>query len=176
MLFFLDETGSDRRDAARKFGYGLRGKPIKSAKLFVRGKHLTAIAAMCTEGLLDYKIVDEAVDADKYQEFIDQCLLPKLHSFNGVNPRSVIVLDNATIHHVDHTVQSFEELGVLVNFLPPYSPDMNPIEEMFAKVKSVMKANETVLDGADLETLIMMGFASITPSDCRSWITHAGYS
>ena len=78
-------------------------------------------------------------------------------SFNGTNPHSVVILDNAAIHHVESVVASLEGLAVLVHFLPPYSPDKNAIEECFAKVKCVMKENEVLLDaGEELETLILM--------------------
>ena len=87
-----------------------------------------------------------------------------------------MVLDNAAIHHVDTVVKSLEELGVLVLFLPAYSPDLMPIEECFAKLKSIMKDYEALLDaGEDLETLILTGFTSITPQYCINFMQHAGY-
>jgi len=73
-------------------------------------------------------------------------------------------------------VETIQQLGVLVHFLPPYSPDLNPIEESFSKLKSVMKANEQLLDsGLDVEALLLAGFSSITPDDCKAWIDNAGY-
>ena len=83
------------------------------------------------------------------------------------------MLDSAAIHHVDTVVKSLEELGVLVIFLPAYSPDLMPMEECFAKLKSLIKDNEALLNaGEDLETLILTGF---TPQDCINWMRHAGY-
>ena len=58
-----------------------------------------------------------------------------LPPFDGLNPRSVVIMDNATIHYTPSTVNLFEEVGALVHYLPPYSPDMNPIEEAFSKIK-----------------------------------------
>ena len=84
-----------------------------------------------------------------------------------------MLLDNAAIHYGDTVVQSLEELGVLVLFIPAYSPDLMPIEECFAKLKSTMKDNEALLNaGEDLETLILTHFSSVTPQD---WMQHAGY-
>ena len=175
MFVFVDETGTDRRDALRRFGYSLRGKPARALNLFARGQHVTAIGAICSEGVLDCKIVHSSVTGDIFQEFVDQQLLPKLYPFNGSNPKSIVVLDNAAIHHVDTVVKSLEELGVLVLFLPAYSPDLMPIEECFAKLKSIRKDNEALLDaGEDLETLILTGFTSITPQDCINWMQRAG--
>ena len=168
MLVFIDETGSNSRDARRKFGYSLRGKPAKAVSLYGRGKHLSAISAISVEGSFGCHITEGRVDAEVFQQFLDQYLIPKLMPFNGTNPHSVVILDNAAIHHIESVVASLEGLGVLpvVHFLPPYSPDKNAIEECFAKVKSVMKENEVLLDAGELETLILMGFASITQDDC----------
>ena len=176
MLVFLDETGSDRRDAMRKFGYSLRGKPAKAHRLLFRGNHVTAIAAMSLEGMFPSKFVQGGVDAERFMEFADTCLLPNLMPFNGVNPKSVVIMDNASIHHTEEVVSAIENIGVMVHFLPPYSPDMNPIEMAFSKAKAIAKANEPALEaGMDIETLILTGFASITTDDCKGWISHAGY-
>lgn len=72
--------------------------------------------------------------------------------FNGTNPHSVIVLDNASIHHVDEVVELLDSLGALVLFLPPYSPDYNPIEEAFSKVKSLIRDYEV---DAEMQTMNM---------------------
>ena len=87
MLVFIDET-------MRRSGYSLRGKPARVLKLLNRGKHLTAVAAMTSDGILDCKITDESVNADIFQEFVDDSLLPKLYPFDGTNPKSVVVMDN----------------------------------------------------------------------------------
>ena len=175
MFVFVDETGSDRRDTMRKFGYSLRGKPAKALHIFRRGKHVTGITAMSMEGVLDCSFVTGGVDGDAFQKFIDENLLSKLQPFNGTNPHSIVIMDNCSIHHVQQCVQTLEGLGVLVYFLPPYSPDLNPIEEMFSKVKYWLKGNEHTMQHEDLETLLTMAFASVTASDCRGWIQHAGY-
>ena len=64
-----------------------------------------------------------------------------------------------------------EEVGAIVHFLPPYSPDLNPIEEAFSKVKSEIKCLEQTMDGCDIENMLA-AFASISQSDCRGWISH----
>ncbi len=117
MMVFVDETGSDRRAAMRRFGYSLTGKPARSVSLLARGKHMTAIAAITQDGILGCKITDQSVDADLFQDFVDESLLLKLNPFNGINPMSVVVMDNCAIHHVDHVVKSLEDLGVVVLFL-----------------------------------------------------------
>lgn len=175
MMVFVDETGSDRRDCMRKFGYSLRGRPAVCQKLLVRGERVSAIAAMSCDGVLDLCTATGSVDAEKFSNFVKDCLLPQLQPFSGTNARSVVILDNAAIHHVNGIVELIQSSGALVQFLPPYSPDLMPIEEMFSKVKSVLKSNEDRLEEMDIETALLAAFCTITPDDCRNWISHAGY-
>lgn len=117
MCVFVDESGTDNRDTLRKYGYSLRGKPAKAVSLFPRGKHLSALAAMCSEGVLACKIVQGGVDSTTFQAFLDMELTAQLLPFNGVNPRSIVILDNASIHHAGEIIESLENLGVYTSFL-----------------------------------------------------------
>ena len=92
--------------------------------------------------------------------------------FNGTNPHSVVILDNCSIHHVPEVAKSIQDVGALLIYLPPYSPDLNPIEELFSKVKKVMKSLE--MDQNDIETLLLASFASVITEDCIGWIRHTG--
>ena len=98
MLVFVDETGTDKRDSLRKYGYSVRGKPITSHKLTCRGQRVSAIVAMMTAGILDYKLTKETVDSDEFKDFIEG-LLPMLMNFNGTNLNSIVIMDNCAIHH-----------------------------------------------------------------------------
>ena len=139
MLVFVDETGADRRDCMRRFGYSLRGRPAITRRLLVRGKRVSAFAGMCCDGILDVCTVIGSVDAGKFEEYVEERLLPTLQPFNGTNARSVVILDNASIHHAQGIVELIQSKGSLVQFLPPYSPDVMPIEELFSKIKLVLK-------------------------------------
>ena len=126
----MDETGADGRDGrdrVRKFGYSLKGRPTVTNKLLFRGQHnISAIAAITFDsGLLDcYTVIGSEFMILVY------------------SPRSIVILDNASIHHVDGAVDMIQHAGTLAYFLLPYSPDLNAIEPTFSKVKSVLKANE----------------------------------
>lgn len=173
MLVFLDETGTDMRDSLRRYGYSVRGKPIASHKLECRGKRVSAIVAMTATGVLDYRLTKDTVDSDEFKDFVED-LLPMLMNFNGRNPNSIVILDNCAIHHANNVTGLLRDIGVMVHFLPPYSPDYNPIEEAFSKVKMVLKSMESILHTGivDLETCIAAAMASITPDDCQQYVRH----
>lgn len=101
MLIFLDETGSDLRDTYWKKGYSVRGMLLRERRLYERGEHISCIAFISTSGLLDYEIVHGPVDGDTFYEIVQRSLLPNLMPFDGNNPHSVVIMDNAAIHHVD---------------------------------------------------------------------------
>lgn len=168
MCIFVDETGSDNRDKLRKYGYSIRGKPPKSCQLLARGKRISVIAAMTYRGIQALKLVRDTVDGDTFLDFIQRDLLPLLMPFNGINQGSIVILDNCTIHHVPQVKSMISEVGALVHYLPPYSPDFNPIEECFSKVKSCLRSTDILYD--DPETAVLAAFAQITPQNCEKWI------
>ena len=99
-----------------------------------------------------------------------------LQPFNGINPNSVVVLDNCSIHHVEEVVALIQSVGALVLYLPPYSPDLMPIEECFNKVKQFLREHDACFQAADDPIMIIRAaFASVSPSDCIAWATDCGY-
>ena len=74
MFIFLDESGTDHPDSLRKFGYSMRGKRTRSHKLLVRGKRVSVVAALSTNGMLDYRLVQGGVDAMEFREFVEKYL------------------------------------------------------------------------------------------------------
>ena len=149
----------------------MRGKTPQKHTLLVRGEHVSGIGILSVNGLLDVSIVKGPVNGDTFYDFVLKYLLPHLMPFNGVNPHSIVVLDNCSIHHVEGITATIEEAGALVHFLPPYSPDFNPIEEIFSKVKTEIKNQEQSLANVpDIENVVLSAFATITPDDCKGWI------
>ena len=90
-------------------------------------------------GLLDVKMLTGTSDGDAFYSFVQTHLIPQLMPYNGTNLHSVVIMDNFSIHHVPEVVKSIQDVGALIQFLPLYSPDFNPIEETFSKVKQSMK-------------------------------------
>lgn len=133
---------------------------------------------MGIDGFVSVQCGTESVNEEVFCEFLEKYLLPHLLPFNGTNPRSVVLLDNASIHHTDSAIKLIQSVGALVHFLPPYSPDMNPIEELFSKVKGCLKENDAFIQTVEekgIMDFVEGAFDSVTQDDCYSWFEHAGY-
>ena len=170
MIVWLDESGSDRRNGRRMFGCHLRGMTPLDYTFILRGKCLSAIAIMSTRGIEDIDTFEGSINGDIFSDFITRCLLPLLQPFDGQNSRSIVVLDNASVHHVDKVVVAVLGTGAI---LPPYSPDLNPLES-FAKVKAFLKANEVAYDVTmSPQLLVAMAFNTISTEDCLGYIKHS---
>lgn len=114
-------------------------------------------------------------NGEKFIEFICHCscVLPIIMPFDGSNPKSVVVMDNASIHHVERVC---DIIGARLCFLPPYSPDLMPLEEVFSKVKYALRENDNeYLSTSNPQTMVKMAFCTVTQTDCMGYITHAGY-
>ena len=102
MIVWVDETGSDSRcEGIRKFGYALRGITPVSFKLGISGKHLSVIIAMSSRGVEDIDIIEGTTNGEIFTTFLEHGILPIMRPFNGFNPRSILVLDSASIDHVN---------------------------------------------------------------------------
>ena len=176
MLIWVDETGSNRRDSIRTYGYSCQGMRAVSHVLRVSGSRINAIGILSTEGIEDVYLTEETVNGEVFERFVRTSLMPILKPFNGTNSHSVVVLDNASIHHMDNVIHLIYSTGALVRFLPPYSPDLNPIENAFSKVKSCLRANSPLYQSTTSpSTIVYMAFCTITKEDCMGYIRNAGY-
>ena len=171
-LLFVDETGTNGKDAVRKYGYSLRGKSLKAQNLLVRGEHISCIVAMSVAGIVAIKIARGSVDGDAFYNFVCTSLLTRLMPFDCANPNSVLILDNCSVHHVDEVDQALSDCGVLTHYLPPYSPDFNPIELAFSKVNYAIKSMEAEMQA--INDVVLAAFATITPANCQEWINSIG--
>ena len=176
MIIWIDETGSDQRQSIRTFSYHLRGIVPQDTVVSIRGRRLSTIAAMSCRGIEDIEIYDGSVDGETFSRFIERCIVPIMQPFNGSNPRSVLVLDNASVHHVKEVHELIIGCGAIIRYLPPYSPDFNPLEEVFAQIKRFLRRNSQVYHStSDPRVLITSAFCSIDSDDCLNYIHHAGY-
>ena len=130
--------------------------------------------SMC--GIEDVYIYEGSVNGEVFEHFVRTTLLPLLMPYNGVNTHSVVVTYNATIHHLQRVQDIILGVGALIRFLPAYSPDLNPIEEVFSKVKQYLKANDTLyLATQSPRSFIIHAFHTVTQEDYINYIRHAGY-
>ena len=96
--------------------------------------------------------------------------------FDGTNSASIAIMDNLSVHHVSEISDLFRQAGTLQLFLPPYSPDLNPIEEALSYVKSYLKRHAELLQSLpNLSVVLQHAFTTITSEQCKSWINHSGY-
>lgn len=176
MLVWVDETGCDRRSHIRKCGYAFRGEAPVYHRILHRGERISSIAAMSVDGVIALESHKGSVNAEVFADFIRGSLVPQMRPFDGESPTSVVVMDNCSIHHTELVMDLLKEAGIVVIFLPPYSPDYNPIELVFGYIKAYLKHHDELLQAlSDPLPVIKAAFESITPQQCQSWITHAGY-
>ena len=107
MLVWIDESGFDKRNSLRKYAYSIKGLTPRDQRLMVRGTCYSAIPVMSTEGIHDVCLLEDTVNGDRMQVFVRNYLLPILKPFNWSNPQSVVVMDNASIHHVQGVTESW---------------------------------------------------------------------
>ncbi|KAE8225200.1 hypothetical protein CF319_g2020 [Tilletia indica] len=170
-LVFADETSYDERDGTRLFARSARGHHAPLSRPYRRGKRLSCIAGLAEDGMLAPWSVRGSFNEEKFFTYLLLELLPEMQPFPL--PRSVLVLDNASIHHSRRIKQLVEkDFGCKLLFLPPYSPDYNPIERAFSKIKARLRRERAgEVDAENFYSAVR----TVTPSDCAAWMRLAGY-
>ena len=174
MLVWVDETGSDSRDNAR--GYMVMHYVVSHPQR--TGLYTEDVEQMLwlRWQAVALELTTDSVNGERFFDFVRGSLIPNMMPFDGINPRSVVIMDNCSVHHVSEVKQLLEEAGTLVLFLPPYSHDKDPLEEAFSYVKYYLKRHDELLQSVrDPTDVIKDAFASITPNQCKGWISHSGY-
>lgn len=135
-LVYVDESGCDRRTGFRRTGWSPLGvTPIQISK-FHRGQRYQILPAYAQDGIVLSRVFQGSTDTLVFEDFIKQLLE---HCGKWPEPKSVLVMDNASFHHSERVQQLCFDAGVKLVYLPPYSPDLNPIEEFFAELKAHIK-------------------------------------
>ena len=166
-IVVLDETY-----ATTKFTR-LRGRAPRRQRLVGRVPHghwktLTIIAAITTAGVLTTATVDAAASGDIFTAYVRDALVPALR------PGMVVVMDNLAAHKVEGVLEAIEAAGCRLVYLPPYSPDLSPIENIFSKVKQLLRTSGP-RSVPDLIEAIGDAFNSVTAQDCRNCFLSCGY-
>lgn len=166
-LVFLDEAGSHIA-MTRAHAWAPEGERVHGRVPRNRGKVLTMIGALTLEGVTAMMTVEGGTSADVFKRFIAEHLVPTLR------PGQVVVMDNLGAHHATGVRAMIEEAGARVLYLPPYSPDLNPIESCWSKVKNILRS----LGARSIEALelaVKVAAQLVTPQDAESWFTHDLY-
>lgn len=132
-------------------------------------KRLTILAAITVQGVLAAATTGASTDGPVFASFIGDCLIPALR------PGMVVVMDNLSSHKVCGIREAIESAGCRLVYLPPYSPDFSPIENIWSKAKAIVKMLEarTVVD---LEAAVTLALEAVTPADCKNCFEDCGYS
>jgi hypothetical protein len=133
-LVFVDETSKDGRSSVRKYGWSRVGAPCVAKLPFTRGKRISALCAMDSKGFFAMASTEETFDRHAFHLAMITHIIPKMNPYPL--PRSILILDNAKIHMYQSLQDAVHEMGGLLFFLPPYSPQLNPIEVGFANMKA----------------------------------------
>ena len=167
-LVFLDESGGGT-NLLRRYGRGPRGQRVADHAPQGRWESSTFIAALRVTGLTAPGVFDGPMDGASFLAYVEQILVPTLQ------PGDIVIADNLAAHKVDGVQAAIETAGATLRFLPPYSPDFNPIELCFAKLKAIVrKARCRSID--TLWPLLGACLSHFTPTQCRNCIRHCGYA
>jgi transposase len=167
-LIFIDETWA-KTNMTRLRGRALRGQRLIDKSPHGHWKTTTLIAALGVEGVRCSAVVDGAVNSDVFGAFVKQVLVPELQ------PGDIVVMDNLSSHKAGWIRRLIERVGATVEYLPPYSPDLNPIEMVFSKIKQLLRSLACRTQEA-LWTSMQSVLDAVTPTDATNCFTHAGYS
>lgn len=164
---FLDESGVTT-EMTRRYGRAERGQRVRDAVPAGHWRTLTLLGALSLRGVRAAMTIEAPTDGDVFLAYVEQVLGPRLE------PGDIVILDNLPAHKIAGVRTLIEACGAQLLYLPSYSPDFNPIEQAWSKVKErlrAIKARTLPL----LEDAITTALAAITPDDAAGWFRHCGY-
>lgn len=166
-LIFIDETGTNT-SMSRSYGRSKKGEKANSIKPSSKGKNVTLIGAMSMNGIIASMTLEGGTKSEVFLTFARELLVPVL------SPSSIVIMDNLAAHKTLETRNIIESTGAKIIYLPRYSPDLNPIELCWSKIKSFIRAKSprTI---EHLQQSISQAIQFITPDFAKSFISHCGY-
>lgn len=167
-LKFLDETGAHTK-MTRLYARGPRGKRVVDAVPHGHWKIITFVGLLGAGGISAPLVIDGPMNGDLFVAYIKQQVVSTLE------PGDIVILDNLSSHKRKEAREAIEAVGCRMIFLPPYSPDLNPIELAFSKLKSLLRAagKRTV---EDLENFLGEALDLFIPEECLNYMRHCGYN
>ena len=166
-LIFIDESGLSTK-MARLRGWAPKGERCRAAIPHGHWKTVTFVGGLTLTGFVAPMLLDGPMDGECFLAWVEQMLAPTLR------PGDIVIMDNLAAHKVAGVRQAIEACGAQLRYLPPYSPDFNPIENAFAKLKAMLrKAAERNIDG--LWSAIGRIINTFNPTECANYFSAAGY-
>lgn len=165
---FIDETAATTK-MVRHYGRCPRGQRLIAKVPHGHWKTLTLVAALRIDGLTAPFVIDGAMDGASFLAYVEQVLVPTL------GKSDIVFMDNLRTHKIDGVREAIEAAGASVRYLPAYSPDLNPIEQAFAKLKAALRKGAARTLKA-LCKLIGKLIGSLAPDECANYFRHAGYA
>jgi len=166
-LVFIDETWAST-NMARRHGRCGRGERLRVGVPHGHWKTTTFIGALTMRGFIAPFVLDGPINRDAFETYVEQVLIPELR------PGDIVIMDNLSSHKGQRVRELIEAAGAELNYLPPYSPDFNPIENAFAKLKALLrKAAKRTVEG--LWSAIGELLPVFKPDECRNYFAAAGY-
>jgi transposase len=166
-LKFVDESGVNLA-LTRLYGRAPAGERAIGSIPQNYGSNVTLLGALGVTGLTALMTVDGATDGEVFLAFVEQVLCPTLE------PGDIVVMDNLSAHKVAGVRPAIEGCGAQLLYLPPYSPDLSPIEQCWSKLKAVLRRIGARTREA-LEAAIKQALDTVTESDALAWFAHCGY-
>ena len=166
-LVFLDESGA-KTNMTRLRGRAKAGQRVVDDTPHGHWCTTTMISSIRLDGSTACMAIDGATSAEVFREYVRQVLVPTLR------PGDLVVLDNLSAHKDRKAIQLIQSVGAAVRFLPPYSPDLNPIEKMWSKIKEFLRAAKARTFDA-LLAAIAAALHTITAQDAQGWFGSCGY-
>jgi transposase len=167
-LVFLDESGA-KTNMTRLRGRAARGERVYDSAPGGHWCTTTMISSIRFDGSTACMTVEGSTTTEVFRAYVEKVLIPTLRSGD------VIVLDNLSPHKDSETLRLIEQAGGSVRFLPPYSPDFNPIEKMWSKIKEWLRSTKARTQES-LWAAIAAALGKITPTDAMNWFASCGYS
>ncbi len=167
-LVFLDESGVTT-EMTRRYGRAPSGERVREATPAGHWSTLTLLGALTSQGMLASMTVESSTDGEVLLAYLEEVLCPCLQ------PGQIVIADNLSAHKVDGVRERIEATGATLFYLPPYSPDFNPIEPACSKIKQhLRKTKARTLDR--LEHAVAQALATVTSPDAQGWFRHCGYA
>ena len=166
-LVFIDETWA-KTNMARAYGRAPRGERLRMGRPHGHWKTSTFVAGLTLRGMIAPFVLDRPINRVAFETYVEKVLVPELR------PGDIVVMDNLSSHKGPGVRHRIEAAGAEILFLPPYSPDLNPIEMAFAKLKALLrKAAERTVNG--LWDAIARILKTFQPQECENYFAAAGY-